>query len=220
MHFLCKTFGSFEKTSYLCTRKTTRTTNFGAVVQLVRILACHARGRGFEPRPHRKEENQKWFSFFISKPVCEHPPTPSQTTNKQNMKSQKKFYLEEPIKVNTYDTDYMGIVSNTVYPKYFENLRNAILDKFFPLEEMLKEKNTPILAETHIWYKRPLTLQSKPIGKINITLTGASRWEAEIEISEGERTYCIGHQVGYYYNMESNRPVRFPKDFLDYYESI
>ena len=50
---------------YLCTRKTTRTTNFGAVVQLVRILACHARGRGFEPRPHRKEENQKWFSSFF-----------------------------------------------------------------------------------------------------------------------------------------------------------
>lgn len=39
--------------SYLCTRKTERT-NAGAVVQLVRILACHARGRGFESRPHRK----------------------------------------------------------------------------------------------------------------------------------------------------------------------
>jgi len=28
-------------------------TDFGAVVQLVRIQACHAWGRGFEPRPHR-----------------------------------------------------------------------------------------------------------------------------------------------------------------------
>ena len=27
--------------------------NIGAVVQLVRIRACHARGRGFESRPHR-----------------------------------------------------------------------------------------------------------------------------------------------------------------------
>ena len=26
----------------------------GAVVQLVRISACHAGGRGFEPRPHRE----------------------------------------------------------------------------------------------------------------------------------------------------------------------
>ena len=53
-NFLCQTFGSFGKTSYLCTRKPKGATNFGAVVQLVRILACHARGRGFEPRPHRK----------------------------------------------------------------------------------------------------------------------------------------------------------------------
>ena len=29
--------------------------NTGAVVQLVRIRACHARGRGFESRPHRNK---------------------------------------------------------------------------------------------------------------------------------------------------------------------
>ena len=30
----------------------------GAVVQLVRIQACHAVGREFESRPHRKKESQ------------------------------------------------------------------------------------------------------------------------------------------------------------------
>ena len=34
----------------------------GAVVQLVRIHACHAWGRGFESRPHRKKK-QKCFFF-------------------------------------------------------------------------------------------------------------------------------------------------------------
>ena len=48
--------------SYLCTRKTERT-NVGAVVQLVRILACHARGRGFESRPHRKRRVSRLSSF-------------------------------------------------------------------------------------------------------------------------------------------------------------
>ena len=33
--------------------------NIGAVVQLVRILACHARGRGFEPRPHRQTKTKE-----------------------------------------------------------------------------------------------------------------------------------------------------------------
>ena len=52
--------------SYLCTRKTERT-NAGAVVQLGRILACHARGRGFESRPHRKEESFETRLFLFTK---------------------------------------------------------------------------------------------------------------------------------------------------------
>ena len=53
----------------------------GAVVQLVRIQACHAWGRGFESRPHRqrREENEKQlifgllFSFFFCVPPTHRP---------------------------------------------------------------------------------------------------------------------------------------------------
>ena len=41
----------FQKWLYLCTRNTER----GALVQLVRIRACHARGQGFESPTHRKQ---------------------------------------------------------------------------------------------------------------------------------------------------------------------
>ena len=57
---------------YLCTRNqegnTTESKVLGALVQLVRIRACHARGQGFESPTHRtKEDNRKVVFFFC---VC------------------------------------------------------------------------------------------------------------------------------------------------------
>ena len=45
-------------------RKTSNTAEHGAVVQLVRMRACHARGRGFEPHPHRLKALHKSEGFF------------------------------------------------------------------------------------------------------------------------------------------------------------
>lgn len=47
--------------------KQTKHNKTGAVVQLVRIRACHARGRGFEPLPHRpsaSHENEGHLSYM------------------------------------------------------------------------------------------------------------------------------------------------------------
>ena len=64
--FFSKLFGHFKKKQYLCTRfqKGSRHT-IGAVVQLVRIHACHAWGRGFESRPHRKKKQKCFFFSYI-----------------------------------------------------------------------------------------------------------------------------------------------------------
>ena len=47
-------------------RKTHKTEQIGAVVQLVRIPACHAGGRGFESRPHREGVTKTSFSYPLS----------------------------------------------------------------------------------------------------------------------------------------------------------
>ena len=55
---------------YLCTAKQKR----GLVVQLVRIHACHAWGRGFESRPDRQKFScvvlcNIWFYTGLFKPM-------------------------------------------------------------------------------------------------------------------------------------------------------
>ena len=66
MHFSSEKFCQFKKKQYLCTRfRKGSTNNPGAVVQLVRISACHAGGRGFESRPHRKSLELRLEAFFL-----------------------------------------------------------------------------------------------------------------------------------------------------------
>ena len=46
---------------YICTRNQQMN---GALVQLVRIRACHARGQGFESPTHRKSRSKGDFCFL------------------------------------------------------------------------------------------------------------------------------------------------------------
>ena len=59
---------------YLCTRNqeiTSECKGSGALVQLVRIRACHARGQGFESPTHRTKEDNRMVVFFFFVSICE-----------------------------------------------------------------------------------------------------------------------------------------------------
>lgn len=126
----------------------------------------------------------------------------------------RRMYVERPVPVHSYDVDFMQIVNNTVYVKWFEDLRMAILDEYLPLTDMLKEGNSPILSETHVKYRHPVTFDCHPTGRAWMEDLQKSRWTIRLEIFEGDKIYCEGLQKGYYYNMASRRPVRFPEHLL------
>ena len=79
----------------------------GSVVQLVRILPCHGRGRGFESRPVRKKSHQFWWDFF----VCIHPTTISHSCTSQINES-KKVLHECATPFTIYTQPFLACLSN------------------------------------------------------------------------------------------------------------
>ncbi|MCG8572481.1 MAG: acyl-CoA thioesterase [Spirochaetes bacterium] len=130
----------------------------------------------------------------------------------------RPMYLEKPLKVNAYDIDVMGIVSNIVYIRWFEDLRFYFLDHYWPYEEMMEKKQSPILAKTEANYHHPITIFDKPIGKIWVSEFSRVRWTMCLEISTADKIHCTGLQTGYVFSLEKKRPVPFPRDLLQQYK--
>ncbi len=70
--FLLKNFVSSKKSSTFATAFEKEQTT-GAVVQLVRIPACHAVGREFESRPHRRKHPLGCFFVFVGLEIYNFP---------------------------------------------------------------------------------------------------------------------------------------------------
>ena len=124
---------------------------------------------------------------------------------------EKKLIVEKQIRINAYDINAMGIVSNIVYVRWFEDLRMTFLDAYYPLDEMMTIKISPILMKTEAEYKAPLTIFDKPVGKCWLVNTSEMRWEMEFEISTDNKIHCIGNQKGCFFDLEKKRPTKIPE---------
>lgn len=130
----------------------------------------------------------------------------------------KPLHLQKPLKVNGYDIDVMGIVSNIVYVRWFEDLRFFLLDTYWPFQEMLKQEHSPILSHTFVEYKKPLTIYDKPKGHIWVKELSRSRWTVSMEILSEKGVHCLGEQKGYFFHVSHKRPVPIPEEFRAKYE--
>lgn len=127
----------------------------------------------------------------------------------------KTILVETPIHIRAYEIDAMGIVSNIVYIKWFEDLRHMMLDKYYPYTIMMKEKKSPLLMKTEVEYRKPLTIQDSPVGKLWFSKLGQTKWELTFEISVDDIIHCQGKQTGCFYDIENNKVTAFPDWFID-----
>ena len=64
-----------------------------------------------------------------------------------------KLVVDTEIEVNGYDIDAMGIVSNIVFIKWFEDLRTIFINQYMNYSEMMTQGISPILMKTEVDYK-------------------------------------------------------------------
>jgi acyl-CoA thioester hydrolase len=101
---------------------------------------------------------------------------------------ERPMLVEKEIRIGGYDIDAMGIVSNIVYVRWFEDLRMAILDKYYPYTQMMALSVSPILLKTEIEYKAALTIYDRPTGRCWMNRMSKSRWEMGWKSSRAKKS--------------------------------
>jgi acyl-CoA thioester hydrolase len=139
---------------------------------------------------------------------------------KGEKKSIRPMLIQKPLKINGYDIDVMGIVSNIVYIRWFEDLRFEFLDRHWPFDNMLKSNQSPILSTTHVKYRYPLTIYDRPSGNLWISDLGRAKWTVSIEIITEEKMHCTGTQTGYFLDLTTKKPVPLPRELREEYERL
>lgn len=129
----------------------------------------------------------------------------------------KIMYCETPIQIHSYHIDAMNIVHNSIYVKWFEEIRMVFLDKYYPYTNMLADNYSPVLARTEVDYKYPLKMFDKPIGKGWVEEFTRGKWILNFEISTEKRIHCTGRQVGYMVDLTRLRPIPMPKEMMEQY---
>ena len=127
----------------------------------------------------------------------------------------RPMLTERDIKIRAYEIDAVGIVSNIVYIKWFEDLRHAFLDAYYPFDIMVSDGISPVLMKTEAKYLSPLRIEDKPIGRCWAAKMAGVRWEIAIEISCGDKVYCKGLQKGCFINIATGMPTRVPEQLVE-----
>ena len=121
-----------------------------------------------------------------------------------------EFY-ELPLRVQTYDIDFAGVVSNIVFIRWLEDLRLGLMDEAYPLVRALAEDVAPILTQTRISYRRPVTIADRLVGRIKVAGLGRVRWRLAAGFAVGAAICAEAEQEGLFMRLSTRRPIAIPE---------
>jgi acyl-CoA thioester hydrolase len=126
---------------------------------------------------------------------------------------------EQVFRVQTYDVDFAGIVSNIVFVRWLEDLRLGLMDLSYPLTRALAEDTAPILASTRIAYRRQVTIADRPIGRMRVAGLGRVRWRLAAEFTVGDTVCAEAEQEGLFIRLSTRRPIPIPEPIRQWHGS-
>lgn len=126
-----------------------------------------------------------------------------------------KLVVNTEIEVNGYDIDAMGIVSNIVFIKWFEDLRTIFINQYMNYSEMITRGISPILMKTEVDYKVPVTIHDRPRARCWMIKASKMKWIFKFEIATKDNVHCIGYQTGGFYDLEKQKITKLPQVFQD-----
>jgi acyl-CoA thioester hydrolase len=83
--------------------------------------------------------------------------------------------------VKGYDIDVGGVVHNSVYLLWLDDIRTAFLEKVQSIEQQVKLGYIPVLSKTEISYKRAVKFGDRPVGRMHLELVSKLRWRISCE---------------------------------------
>jgi acyl-CoA thioester hydrolase len=124
----------------------------------------------------------------------------------------RHLLVELPIRVKTYDIDFVGHVNNIVYVRWLEDLRLQLLDTYFPLEGMRKDNTVPIIVNTHVDYHLGITLNDRDVlARMWVKKFGKATFYLDAEFTVKGAIRCTAWQRGAFVDARTLRPVRVPE---------
>ena len=120
-----------------------------------------------------------------------------------------EFY-EIALPIRTYDIDFAGIVSNIVFIRWLEDLRLGLMAQSYPLLRALSEDMAPVLLETRIRYRRPVTIRDPLLGRMRVADLGRVRWRLAAEFAVRGEIHAEAEQEGLFMRLSTRRPVAIP----------
>jgi len=131
----------------------------------------------------------------------------------------RPLLVELPIRVKTYDIDFVGHVNNIVYIRWLEDLRLHFLDVHYPLDDVLEAGMVPIIVKTEIHYRQGIMLEDGEVrGRMWMDRAERATFHLAAEFVVGEDVRCTATQRGTFVDLKTMRPLRIPQTLRDGFE--